>query len=1325
MPAPHNSPRSDWIAKTRSGARAARGFHFQDTVGAWLSVQILSDRIDAHSITPEGKDDLVLIGSAGDHLVQVKSKQAHVAPFSASEIARLLLDGLARANSYGATRVTVCLESIDDQLPSLEWDTTLIDLSPSDLVRVELERLVAATGASPAQVEDASRTCGFVVLPWRRAEHEALGWLIELQDLHVPQVAEPILNGLRQAIADTSDANAPSHLAILSSLTRADLNDIAAEILRTTDSSHLAEALESGLCTAVRFQPATTSENYYEGVSTQPRHVTAGLVFQPAGVLDSLYERLTVKRTLLLSGPSGIGKSARAWSLAKHVPSVMWFRIHRLSTGDAAVVSRFADAMRSSEQAPVAFIFDQLGASAAPEFEELRRRFADAQHTFLLATVRNEDLPTVLSAHELDVASVELDEGTAEGIFRSLQARGLAVRSSWREAFDQSDGLTLEFTHMLTQGQRLSEVIDAQINERLVDPERSNEISILALVCQADSWGVALSAPALQKRIQLDDGAMRRATARLAREHMIAIPADDQVRGLHPLRSKAIAAAVHRNPPPTEASTRQSLLAIVDDSDVGAIALGALRDGSDSGVVVADLLHALKGAAAPRIASALRGARLDDFGRIAETWCRALDEAGVPPALVDITASLHITGSDVDGLPLHPSIPEALGKLRDLKEDLPTHRRIIQELGLHDWHEAFENVDDIRALTDLLAALGPNSGWMPAAQSHAVPSRTEDLLRDSELEDLAQCIATARWIEPSLADRLAIMAGGEDAALKQIKDSDRFMTAAEIRSDQGEAVATARLLHISDTLQPDPERRVRDLAGLMLRALPKCDRADVQATLVGSHSMDLNGLRPWESGLLRRYAISGAEVAWNRTRGLVVQQVMRERLDAPARSETIPALIAEAADFLARLTTAWSTSRDRAGEADDLNARRLKLAKQIDDLLPPSGQHRSTRAGAALVQLAQRGGTPEAASSDDVHTLLAGLVHNLPERLQQPEQWGSLAAFCHDTLSKALFASADEVHDSAMNDVDAEIEGIDKHLRDLHSVLAELAWGGWTAADVTDWATAGPYESALARAAVAARSAADLAAAESASRIAVEGQAADLEFRVHRRDVANPVATNWPPVEYAIGVVLNDTHQWASSSALAGQIVDRVLPTGHAPTLIYPLIDGRAVGNLAQTRITSSHPGADSFATWVEDLPDVAPTSITDAVVKAHQALQEMSGLIAMDSLRPEVDYQGDVDAAASRFREAMDELQETRDNEGVVDDIVEVLTEAAARVGDEKGEDPTNPPGSLAEQVAAGCVGNGEPPEWTTMNALLVVAVLCDVNPQLARKMLDADPGE
>ena len=256
-------------------------------------------------------------------------------------------------------------------------------------------------------------------------------------------------------------------------------------------------------------------------------------------------------------------------------------------------------------------------------------------------------------------------------------------------------------------------------------------------------------------------------------------------------------------------------------------------------------------------------------------------------------------------------------------------------------------------------------------------------------------------------------------------------------------------MRFSDTLQPDPSRRVRDLAGLMLRLLPNCERADVVATLVGGHAMEWNGHRPWESGLLRRYAISEAEVAWSRTRGLVIQQVVREHINPPSRSHVVPALLIEVEDFLRRLTVAWSISRDRAEEVEALNAQRLTLAKEVDQLLPPTGHPTTDRDGLALVALAQREGVPEAAGTDDVHTLLSGLVHNLPERLQQPDQWGSLAAFCHDTLTKALLAAADEARAWTTTDLNPVIDRIGERLRDLHAVLAELAWGKMTPSDVS------------------------------------------------------------------------------------------------------------------------------------------------------------------------------------------------------------------------------------------------------------------------------------
>lgn len=457
------------------------------------------------------------------------------------------------------------------------------------------------------------------------------------------------------------------------------------------------------------------------------------------------------------------------------------------------------------------------------------------------------------------------------------------------------------------------------------------------------------------------------------------------------------------------------------------------------------------------------------------------------------------------------------------------------------------------------------------------------------------------------------------------------------------------------------------------------------------------------------------------TRGLVLQQAVRDRLNPPPRSRIVPPLLVAAEDFLAWLTTEWSISREREEKIEALNAQRLSLAKEIDQLLPPTGHPTTSRDGLAMVALAQREGMPDAAGSDDLHTLLSGLVYNLPERLQQPDQWGSLAAFCHDTLTKALLAAADEARTWTATELNPVIDRIGQRLRDLHAVLAELTWGTMTPSDVTRWARSGPYATALARTAAAARSSSDRSAADRAATLAAEGQARGLELRVLSRAIVVPEATNWPPEEFAIGVPLDAIDQWASALGQLEQIVDQVLPTGHSPTLMYPLIEGKAVGTLAHTRITSSHPGSDLFATWSGDLPNVAPTATTDAVVGAHRALQELSGLMAMASLRPKIDYQTDVDAATSRFREGVESLAEAADDTGAIAEVLEVLLETAARVQAESGDAPQNQPGTLAEQIVMGSVGSGEPPEWTMLNALLVVAVLCDISPGLARELLDS----
>ena len=118
-----------------------------------------------------------------------------------------------------------------------------------------------------------------------------------------------------------------------------------------------------------------------------------------------------------------------------------------------------------------------------------------------------------------------------------------------------------------------------------------------------------------------------------------------------------------------------------------------------------------------------------------------------------------------------------------------------------------------------------------------------------------------------------------------------------------------------------------------------------------------------------------------------------------------------------------------------------------------------------------------------------------------------------------------------------------------------------------------------------------------------------------------------------------------------------------------------------------------------------------------------MSGLIALDRARPDVDYQADVDAAADRFRAAVEALSGHRDDLGVVDQLIVVLVDQFHKVEAETDDDdPEHSPGQFASQVAAGELGDQAQDAWLASRWLLVVAVLRDVSPRLAGSFLDAD---
>ena len=197
-----------WQA-SRSGARAGRGFHFQDAVAAWLAARVATGEIEAASITPEGLEDIVLEGSETTE-IQVKSRVAHLGGFPPRLASRHILDAWDRHASrapHGGRLVVVLERGVDgeDGLSSL-GACLAYSLANDSVLRQALADLADEREMAGPLSELLAST---VVLgtTWEEISNETAASVRILVEL-APSALGLITRQLRSLVAEASDANA-------------------------------------------------------------------------------------------------------------------------------------------------------------------------------------------------------------------------------------------------------------------------------------------------------------------------------------------------------------------------------------------------------------------------------------------------------------------------------------------------------------------------------------------------------------------------------------------------------------------------------------------------------------------------------------------------------------------------------------------------------------------------------------------------------------------------------------------------------------------------------------------------------------------------------------------------------------------------------------------------------------------------------------------------------------------------------------------------------------------------------------------------------------
>lgn len=1284
---------ADW-ASSRAGATAARGFHYQDAVGAWIAAQVAVGSMDG-TLVPEGLDDMTIEAEEAIN-VQIKSRVLRRGPFRPAEAATHILDAW-EANAGRSSRPSHLLwvvlengvatpESLDDAEHVLR-DALLPDSALRAALAVE-----AAKSSRTVDLDDCLSRTVALGLSWSQLDSATdlhLGAIV-----NVPPAGRTLVaRSLRVEIADTTDANTTRDALQRRRLDRTDVLRHLHAVSEQIDVAALEEALREGVCAPLdRAAGGATGDEFYEGVSTQPGHVSQGLVVLRRDLLSEVIAGVQEGGRVVITGPSGVGKSALLWTVPEALPGIAWFRVSRLQTpADTNRLLRLARAHGASDERPVGFLVDGLGLGAVTDWAGLRAAAATQAGVVLLATARNEDLMSVGDLADTRTVDVTLDESSAATIFEGLQRRGVAVLPYWREAYEQSAGLTLEFTYLLTQGRRLEDVIGDQVQRRVTEG-RADELAVLALVSVADQWSASLRAERIADSLGGDDARLRQAIGSLANEHLL-VERDGEISGLHPVRSAAIVDAIHSLPPPSLRMTVSRLLPLIADEQLPRFIAHALREHPELAEVV---IEGGQNAdhSAPRVAAFLQGLRRADSEQATRRWAEILTELNVPRSIQMPVVLFAIAGLDFGDLPIRDDVRRALDEIArvpagDLRDELAGRlgtdlmSRLVFDSGLD-------------GATALLATL---HGW---AEDLGVPAQSSMLLKllDRAPSDAAgDVFAALRRHSVQLMTQVVDRLGGEEWALERLRVENPWLLDLAVHERDEGPVGSARLLHVDDALG-SPRQRCVDFARTLLRHLPSIVATDVEALLPGGQRMEIAGHNHGMSGLLRRYDHDRTEQAWSQTRASGAQAL----LGAPdtVRLAAAELIIRELSGIVRESCNRWVRREPRKRQDQELGRSLRRLYSAGEDLPPRISPDD-----------AQESGTTETVGLSMGYALSSAVTQSaqMVARIATEDNFTLLAAFVRDHVIKHLREALDEPWDLIPTGDEVE-SGLGQLLDDawaVHDVLGAFALGEAASAPVVSAAQQGSIRFALSR------------AAESARHLLEQTQE---ERRLELLAALQPGIPDWPMdvlartdqglSEFAVLVDGPPLHEWASHEGAIQTAVEDAQQQFES-FVVVALRDGQRIPGFGLRLIQTWLPFTD-FDRWEQQLPPPRQITLAPLVNEASGALQVLSGLADLSEAQRQHAAVIDVaDRANQRLEAAIEELAERRGDE-FVDNILEFIAGLAERVQSEL--DGRSQGSTLAAAVSAGVFGTGTD-DWEMLVALSVLAIEWEIDPASARRFL------
>lgn len=1269
---------------SRSGSHAARGFHYQDAVATELAVRAWTGELPLRRLVPEGLDDISIeFDHRWTHL-QAKSRREHRGEFALGDFSsvwphlaeRLLADPHARAGLV-----------LERPLCGIE---TGLDGTLAQTATGPLKKAIGHAVSGISVDEFLARTC-VVVTP---ADSSTAIRLLAEKLNTAPATCAAHYRAIRSEMARLADENGVRGADDPAATTIGEISRIIDDVSEAVDSSALNEAVRDRLCEPVDFATSVTDEEFFSGVDVVIGHVVAGLPLERRGLSDALAAALATHGSVLAVGPSGCGKSALIWMTAyetRHL--VRWYQVRRLRPEDVTPLIRLAKGLMVSPTTRVGFVCDDLGRQDRLGFDALYEEARGLPGTLLLGACRQENLILVRSAHRMAQVRPELDEATARGIWADLCKREETDWAEWREPFTQSRGLLLEYGHLLTSGERLEATINAQVEERFLEPNRGVELDSLTLVAAVAAYGGKLDAVRLADALNADAATMKLALVRLVDEHLIA-ERDGMLGGLHELRSQHITQAIHRIPPPRLVDTLQRIIGLVDAATLQTLLVRALLDGTiDDDAAIAAVAARIAADEDPNVlAAALHATRLVGLWRTTRQWRELFDATGARPADAFLIAHFVAEGGDVSlfPAPLQRAVAEASKvAIDDLRGALVARIAPLVSPSL-------ARTRDVGVAASVLAACGEIGAEIDIDADAMIA-----VAEAASLADLRLLLEAAYTAAPRLAVDLVAGIGGSASLLERLERELPWVRDARLgMSDDGQPTVEAKYAYVVESAQPPAHEAVMDLVSYLAAFAPSATTIICTAIDATGEAAGL-GMALADKAIPRENLPSKADICWSRARSRA----------------TIAAVAAQTAtdhQLAARDAVVASTKLVRSAGDSYISGRAPtgQFRAQLRALGKSAGELRPAPIALEAPGPLDEGELPIKDPASDV---AATTTSNLLPRLFRGENVAPLAL---DLARKTRELSAPEWWRFVDSPPFEDLAELQRSLRDLHDVVAEQQVDDRRA--IMALRAAG-RKRGLRAAATAARRRAHERMKVLTKSITEELTRNGVQAHVLVRE-PDPASDKEAQADFLVLVDVASMIEWPQRLATIVHLRRSMLADG-VDLLAAPVRNERIVGSSAVAVLDSVWPD-DRVRTWPELPFPLLEEKLGDVLRRGLQSFVEVSGIIAM------AHQDGLNDAEEAAFKSAVESKNAALENlhqlwESTQDPVVAGLLDVFAALQDLIESEATaladgsTVPSGLASSMVAG--NKGAPDE--TYNAAvgaLAFAAEWDVDPLRARTLLE-----